>query len=143
MATEQGTVIKIDAGATWVKTVRSSACKGCTARGSCQTVDGSSDMEVEVLNAAGAKVGDRIVLTFETASLMKATFLLYVFPILVLILGAGIGHWFALNLSLEPSVVSVVSGLSFFVISFMIVKTKANRMAKQDRYKPNITKILP
>ena len=100
-------------------------------------------MEVEVLNAAGAKVGDRIVLTFETASLMKATFLLYVFPILVLILGAGIGHWFALNLSLEPSVVSVVSGLSFFVISFMIVKTKANRMAKQDRYKPNITKILP
>ena len=36
-------------------------------------------MEVEVTNTVGAKIGDRIVLYFETSSLLKAAFLLYIF----------------------------------------------------------------
>ena len=49
-------------------------------------------MEVEAFNTADARVGDRIVLNIKTASLLKATFLLYVFPILAMIAGEVLGQ---------------------------------------------------
>ena len=76
MATEKGIVLRTDSEAAWVKTVRSSACEGCTAKGSCHSMGGGNEMEVKALNTAGARAGDRIVLSFETASLLKATFLI-------------------------------------------------------------------
>jgi len=92
VATEQGIVIKTDSSAAWVKTIKTGDCAGCTARGSCHSLGNNADMEVKAINEAGAIAGDRIVLLFETSSLLKATFLLYVFPILLLIIGAAIGQ---------------------------------------------------
>ena len=90
MATERGIVTRTDSRGAWVKTIKTGSCEGCSARGSCHSLSDRGDMEVKAINAAGAKVGDRIVMSFETASLLKATFLLYVFPILLLIIGAAI-----------------------------------------------------
>ncbi|MEJ2099311.1 MAG: SoxR reducing system RseC family protein [Desulfobacterales bacterium] len=77
MATEQGVILRTDSQTAWVKTVRSSGCEGCSAKGSCHTMGGGQDMEVKALNTAGARVGDRIVLSYETPSFLKATFLIY------------------------------------------------------------------
>ena len=142
MATEQGIVIKTDAGAAWVKTVKSGACAGCTARGACHSGSGGGAMEVKAINEAGAKVGDRIVLSFETASLLKATFLLYVFPILLLIAGALIGQETAPYFNYNPSGFSAILGFSFFIAAVVIIKFKANQMAKKNEYTPKIVKIL-
>lgn len=142
MATEQGIVIKTDAGAAWVKTVKSGACAGCTARGACHSGSGSGEMEVKAINQAGAKVGDRIVLSFETASLLKATFLLYVFPILLLIAGALIGQEAAPYFNFNPSGFAAILGFSFFTAAVVIIKFKANQMAKKNEYTPKIVKIL-
>ena len=92
MATEQGVVIKTDAGDAWVKTVKTGACEGCSAKSACHASGSGEEMEVKVINEVGAKAGDRIVLSFDTGSLLKATFLLYIFPILLLLLGAVIGQ---------------------------------------------------
>ena len=142
MATEQGVVLRTDAETAWVKTVRSSACEGCTARGSCHTMGGGNDMEVKALNTAGAGVGDRIVLSFETASLLKASFLIYVFPIILLIVGAALGQMLAPLIAFNPSVLSVLSGFAFFFTALFIIKKRANKMAKKNAYQPKITKIL-
>ena len=141
MATEQGIVIKIDSGAAWVKTVKSGACKGCSARGSCHS-SGGDDMEVNAINMAGAKVGDRIVLSFKTSSLLKVTFLLYVFPILLLLVGALIGQEIAPYVGFNPSGFSAIMGFSLFFAAVFIIKSKANKLAKKDEYRPKITKIL-
>ncbi|MEJ2166242.1 MAG: SoxR reducing system RseC family protein, partial [Desulfobacterales bacterium] len=93
-----------------MKTSKTGACKECSARGSCHSSGGGEEMEVEVINEVGAKVGDRIVLSFETGSLLKATFLLYVFPILLLILGAVIGQETASYLDFNPSGFAAVTG---------------------------------
>lgn len=142
MATEQGVVLRIDSEAAWVKTTRSSACQGCTARKSCHTQSGSQDMEVKALNIAGAREGDRIVLSFETRSLLKATFLIYVFPIIFLIAGAAIGQVLAPLMAFNSSTLSVLLGFAFFFNALFIVKTRANKMAKKNAYQPKITKIL-
>ncbi|MCK4987578.1 MAG: SoxR reducing system RseC family protein, partial [Desulfobacterales bacterium] len=143
MATEQGVVLRTDSGAAWVKTVRSSNCEGCTAKGSCHTMGGGRDMEVKAVNSVGARVGDRIVLSFETAALLKATFLIYVFPIILLIVGAALGQVLAPLIGFSPSALSVLLGFAFFFTALFIVKARANKMAKKNAYQPKITKIIP
>lgn len=142
MATEHGVVTKTESTSAWVKTVKSGACKDCSARGSCHSLSSSDEMEVKAINAAGAKVGDRIVLSFGTSSLFKATFLLYVFPILLLILGAVIGQQIAPSFGMNPSALSAIIGFSFFFAAVPVIKIMANRMAKKNEYKPKIIKIL-
>ena len=103
---------------------------------------GGDDMEVKVINEIGAAEGDRIVLNLRTASLLKATFLLYVFPILVLIAGAIVGQQSAPFFGFNPNGFSVVVGFSFFIAAVLIVKITANRMAKKNEYRPKIVKII-
>ncbi len=142
MATEQGIVTKTDSSAAWVKTIRTGDCAGCTARGSCHSLGNNAEMEVKAINQAGAQVGDRIVLLFETASLLKATFLLYVFPILLLIAGAAIGQEIAPYIDFNPSGLSALTGFSFFIAAVLIIKARANKMALKKEYHPKIVKIL-
>jgi sigma-E factor negative regulatory protein RseC len=99
-------------------------------------------MEVKALNIAGAREGDRIVLSFETKSLLKATFLIYVLPIIFLIAGAAIGQMLAALIALSPSALSVLLGFAFFFTALFIVKSRANKMAAKHAYQPKITKIL-
>lgn len=142
MATEHGIVLRIDSQEAWVKTVKSGSCEGCSARGSCHSLSDSGAMEVNAINEAGAKVGDRIVLSFETSSLLKATFLLYVFPILLLVIGAAIGQETAPFFNFNPSGFSAIIGFSFFFAAVLVIKVKANKMAKKNEYRPKIIKVL-
>ena len=142
MATEKGTVIKIDSRGTWVKTSRTSACEGCSSRGSCHTQSGSGDMEVNALNEIGAAVGDRIMLGIDTGSLLKATFLLYIFPILALMVGAFIGHAVALNFQMDSTHWAVLCGIVFFGCAVLLIRNRANRLAARDDYRPKIIRKL-
>lgn len=142
MATEEGVVIKIESDLARVLTTQSSACKSCSSKHSCSSTEAGKDMEVDAINMAGARVGDRIVLHFETASLLKATFLLYIFPILCMLFGASVGHWFSLKHGLNDSAVSAVAGFLCLILSFALVRTKANKMAQNERYRPKIIKVL-
>lgn len=142
MATEQGVVIRTESKTAWVKTARSSGCDGCSARGSCHASSSSSEMEVKALNEIGAKTGDRIVLSIATGSMLKVTFLLYLFPILLLILGAVVGQGLASHFDLNPSALAAILGLSFFSTAFLLVKAAGNKLAQKNAYQPKITKIL-
>jgi len=142
MATEQGIVIKTDSRTAWVKTIKSASCAGCSAKGSCHSKGAGEEMEVNAINEAGARKGDRIVLSFETSSLLKATFLLYVFPILLLIIGAAIGQEMAPKFDFNPSGFSAIIGFIFFFAALLIIKTAANRLARKNEYRPKIIKIL-
>jgi sigma-E factor negative regulatory protein RseC len=102
----------------------------------------SGEMEVNAINEAGARVGDRIVLSFDTSSLLKATFLLYVFPILLLIIGAGIGQGTAPYFNFNPSAFSAIIGFSFFFAAVLVIKIKANKLARKNEYRPKIIKVL-
>ncbi|MEN8246175.1 MAG: SoxR reducing system RseC family protein [Thermodesulfobacteriota bacterium] len=142
MATEEGIVIKLGEKTAWVKTTRSSACETCDSRGSCHSGEQGKEMEVEVTNSVGAAIGDRIVLYFETSSLLKAAFLLYVFPVLCMLAGAALGHWLSLKYQLNPSLGSATTGFLCLILSFMLVKIRGDRLARKDNYKPRILRIL-
>jgi sigma-E factor negative regulatory protein RseC len=142
MATEEGIVIKIDSQTAWVKTTKTGACEACSARSSCQTMGGGKEMEVEAINRAGAKVGQKVVLSFDTSPLLKATFLLYVFPIIAMVVGAFIGQKMAAFLNFDPSMVSALMGFSFFGLTLLFVKSRGNKLAKKDEYQPKVIRII-
>jgi len=142
MATEKGIVIKIDSSTAWVKTTKTHACKGCAARGYCNVMGGGNEMEVEAINYAGAKVGEKVVISFETSPLLKATFMLYVLPVLFLMAGAFIGNKMAPFFNFDASTLSVITGFLFFGLIIIFLKSKGNKLAKKDEYRPKVIKIL-
>jgi len=143
LATEEGVVIKLGDTKTtaWVKTKKSAACESCASKSSCNTMGGSNDMEVESVNTAGAKKGDRVVLSFKSSSLLKATFLLYVFPVLCMLAGAIAGQESASHFGFGPSGFSAIVGFLCFFVSILFVKVKGNKLAEKKHYKPEIIRI--
>ena len=142
MATEEGVVKQADNATAWVTTTRTAACESCGAKSSCHSLGGGKEMEVEALNPAGAQAGDRVVLGFDTSSLLKAAFLLYVFPVLCLVGGALIGTRLAPRLDIDASLAAAIFGFALFGLVIFYVRAKGNRLARQDRYRPKIIRII-
>jgi len=141
LAYEQGIVTALTDTGAWIKTQKNSACAACSARHSCKT-DGGEEAKVEVRNNVNARLGDRVVIHFNTASLLKAAFLLYVVPILGLLAGAGIGQKIAQLYAIEGSLPAVLAGFSCFAATVFWVKIRANQLSDQDSYQPRITRII-
>ncbi|MFZ5564545.1 MAG: SoxR reducing system RseC family protein [Thermodesulfobacteriota bacterium] len=144
MATEEGIVIRVSGAGTWIRTVRATACDHCTSRDTCKTIGGGNDMEVEVANPVDARVGDRVMVSFQTASLLKATFLIYMFPIICLMIGAGIGVRLSQEgvFAMDQSSLSALTGFGAFVLAVIYVRIRGNRMAREDQYRPSIIRVL-
>jgi sigma-E factor negative regulatory protein RseC len=139
---EEGVVIKADAQTAWIKTTKTGACSECSAKSSCHTMGGGKDMEVKAINDIGAVIGDRVVIGFETSSLLKASFLIYIFPVLGLIVGAAVGQEMAPMIGLNGAAASPLAGLLFFSLAFLIIRRKGNQLAKQNQYRPKVIRIL-
>ena len=97
---------------------------------------------MEVVNPVQAQVGDRILLNIDSASLLKASFLIYVFPILCMLAGAGLGQWVGLASGLNPSWTSPLLAALSFCGAFIFMKFKGNRLAQTDAYKPKIVRVI-
>jgi sigma-E factor negative regulatory protein RseC len=80
-------------------------------------------------------------MSIETASLLKATFLLYVFPILAMIGGALVGHTVATMRGSDPSGLSALCGFLFFGLAFIVIRIAGRRLSKNASYKPEIIKV--
>lgn len=144
MATEEGIVIKVDSSTAWVKCTKSAACESCKAKGFCNTMGGggTDDVEIEAINTVGAKIDDRVTISFETSSLLKVSFLVYMVPVLFLILGVVIGDKIAPMLNYDQTIFSIVVGFLFLVAAFFFVKAKGKVLSTKEEYKPKIIRIL-
>ncbi len=145
MATSEGIVTKVYSSTAWVKCAKSAACESCSAKGFCDTMGGSGsndDVEVEAINAVGAKVDDRVTISFETSSLLKVSFLVYMVPVLFLILGVVIGDKIAPIFNYDQSIFSVLVGFLFLLAAFFFIKAKGKELSKKDEYQPKIIRIL-
>lgn len=141
MATEQGVVVRIDAAGAWVKTVRSEACDSCSSKDACHTMGGGREVEVPVLNPIGARVGDRVVVKLETSPLLKATFLVYMFPVLLLVIGAATGEWISRSAGLGSPLPSTLLGFGSLAAGLFFMRRIARRLAEKAEYRPRITRV--
>jgi sigma-E factor negative regulatory protein RseC len=142
LTTEEGIVIKHQPGIAWVKTQKTGACESCSAKSCCSTLGGGKEMEMETIDTVGTGVGDKVLVGFETSSLLKASFLLYIFPILCMIVGAVVGQKTAQSVQVNPSALSAVFAFLFLFLSFFVIRKTGNRLAMKNSYKPKVIRIL-
>lgn len=144
MAVEEGVVVRQDATGTWVRTVRSGSCAACASRGACHALGGGheGEAEVAVLNPVGAKPGDTVAVKLETPAFLKATFVVYLFPVLMLLAGAGLGQWAAAAYGLSSPLPAAGAGFGALALGLIIMRAVAVRLAARPAYRPRIVRIL-
>ena len=142
MATEEGIIIQVNQDTAILKTRQMTACESCSEKETCHSTGGGKKiMEVEAVNTVNAQVGDIVMVTFETGRLFMLSFLLYVFPIILMIIGALIGENMAHDFNANPSAVSALVGFAFFFAAMTVVKLMDSKARKTGKYRPEIIKI--
>lgn len=141
MRREKGIVTKTAShGRAWVETIRTSACEGCASKESCH--GSGKAMEVCAINDAGAKVGDRVMISIGTGTLIKMSLLAYIFPVFALMAGATLGNILAPSFNINPSLSSGIGGFGSLAIAFLVIRLCEGRIARGDIYTPRITHII-
>ena len=138
MVTENGIVIDANASLAKIRATRSGACQSCSSKSSCGISDGNDNKEVIVTvnNTLNVQKGDYVVLGMKSSPFLIIAFLLYVFPIILMIIGALIGNEIALIMGQSSNLLSVLTGASFFVLSYIFIRMKSKSMSDKDAYKP-------
>ncbi|MCK5542883.1 MAG: SoxR reducing system RseC family protein [Desulfobacterales bacterium] len=142
MVKEEGVVTSATKSIAWVKTIRTSACDACEAKKNCEILNSKNSMHFEVKNTLNAEKGDRVVVGIQTKSLLFLTFMLYVFPVFLLLIGAVTGKSLAPFLKTDQNLTSMFFGFTLFFFAVFIIKKINNRVAQNWRYKPFLIKIF-
>lgn len=143
MIKEQGVVTRIDASHAFVKTTRPHACEACSSKQSCSDSGRFKDITVTVKNTLNVKRGDHVVLGIETRPMIFLSFLLYVFPIICLIIGAVIGNAMAPSFHQDPSLTSIIVGFVFLGLAFGLIRLKHSTLSQKKSFKPFLIRKSP
>lgn len=137
-----GQIISTDGKIAIVEVKRSSACgEKC---GSCSGGCSSTGIYVDAENRINGKQGQLVKIEIETKTIMKAAFLAYTLPLIMLVIGVVSGsyvHGF-LGLSISTEVFSFLFGLALMLIAYGVVKFFDIAYASQNKIEYTITKIL-
>ncbi len=142
MVKEEGVVTSATESIAWIKTVRTTACDTCSAKKNCEILNSKDSMHFEVKNTLNAEKGDRVVVGVQTKSLLFLTFMLYVFPVFLLLIGALTGKSIASVLNTDQNLTSMFFGFSLFFLAVFIIKKINNKVSQNWKYKPFLVKIF-
>ena len=113
-----------------VRFQRSAQCSHC---GACLTA-GEHEMEIELENSVGAKVGDRVTVSLAPKRVVQASLLAYAVPLVLLIAGVWLG-------SLISELAALIFGVCACGIGYLILRL-FEKKSKKNRFRPQIEKIL-
>jgi sigma-E factor negative regulatory protein RseC len=140
MIEEEARVTATEGDFAWVEKERRAACDGCAVNKGCGTavlskVLGRRRARVRALNAAGARVGDEVVIGIREQALVQGSVLVYAVPLLALLVGAALGA----QLGGGSEGLSVLLGMGGLGLSLLWVHRYATRRLSRDtRYQPVI-----
>ena len=100
-------------------------------------------VEAETINTAGAKEGDRVLIRIKAKSLLKTSFIFYMFPAIALLVGSFYGMDIGKKYYEDPELISILGGAIAFIISFIIVKFISMYIKGKKDYMSEVIKILP
>jgi sigma-E factor negative regulatory protein RseC len=120
-------------------TTREDACEHCSARDTCHAVGGTgANATVRAINTVDAQVGDTVTIAMASTTLLKASFLIYMVPVLALIGGILIGFLVNSLVGINESVaVGISSGLCL-VAAFVWLRKKGKDLGQRTEYIPQI-----
>lgn len=135
-----GVVESVNGNKATVSLSRSTACGDC---GACQMGKENLNRQVDALNPVGAKIGDRVTMEMADNTVLKAAFIVYIVPLIVLILGM-VFTYFTLNyfhITEKVELYGFFVGLIGMAISFLIIKKREKKLTEQGELIISIVKI--
>ena len=132
---EVGYVVEQNDDITKIKLGRHSECKNC---GACP---GNNNLIVSVNNPIGAKVGDKVCVQMPQDNIVPSVYIVYIQPLLLVFMGAIIGYLVSVYTHKSATVLEVVFGAIFFIISIIFIKV-ADKKAGKSNNLPTIIKII-
>jgi sigma-E factor negative regulatory protein RseC len=127
--TEQGIVVKSEDGITEIELLSNENCEECSAKLFCKPREDSARI-LQVTEPAKLKEGDLVSISISGKSLLLASFNLYLYPLLILIVSILIGTIQFSN-SNQPELYSLATGIILVMIYyfafFKISKTTARK----------------
>jgi len=144
MLEEEGRVTAVDGVYAFVAATPSSACEGCSQKGTCHVLGGSGEMIIKASNDVRAEVGDRVKVAISSKTFFKASAVIYLLPVAALIAGGVFGKSIAphLSLNIQSETVSAVFGFTSLVISFIAVRLLSHKIGESEADKARIIKVL-
>ncbi len=143
MIEEEGIVIQTFDDKAKVRTLRSSACEGCAAASFCNPEKGT-EMIIEVVNNIHAKVGERVKIGLKPGVYLKASFLVYMVPIITFIIGAIIGKELAVYISYskDSDLFAIIIGAILLIPTFIAMRLYNRKIEKDRTYQPVILEVM-
>ena len=115
-------MVEVQPGRARVQTRRSGACESCKARGGCSGLGGGRDARVWVTDTLGVGEGDEVLIAVPEGTVVRASLLLYLLPVLALLGGAVLGNRLAPGLGLPADLGAAVLGAGAMAVAFGLAR---------------------
>lgn len=127
-----GVVAAVEDGMASVRFTRSRMCKHC---GVCLTT-GDGQMEVRVENILGAQAGDTVEVSLAASSMLTASALCYIFPLVGLLVGVLLGARIS-------EMAALLLGLGCCGVCFLVLYLLDRRVFRRSRrFVPKLVNII-
>lgn len=137
MLVEQGTIVEIGDSGLLVQVINQSTCGTCAAQKGCgqgvlaKYLSGSQFVRVALRHrpTSDFHVGEQVELGIEESAMLRAAFLVYLVPLLLLVAGAAIGNQFS-------ELFAILLGLAGLIIGGIYVRKQGLKKVDDPRYSP-------
>lgn len=141
---QMGQVIRLQNGKESLAVVQISRPTACGSCGACQVGEESLEVQVSCLNEAGAKVGDWVSLEMGFGNVIKAAFIAYTIPLILLVVGILVGYQF-FGLFLDENLRELAAfGFALLLtgIGYLGIRSWDQKQRQNKSYQSVITKIF-
>ena len=99
-------------------------------------------METSAPNILSAKIGDQVEIETETTNILKASFIIYTFPLILFIIGTFLGYLISSYTLFKDwsNTVGFIFGVLFMAFSYFIIKKREGNLSKDQAFKPDVYK---
>jgi sigma-E factor negative regulatory protein RseC len=136
MKTEQGLVIEVDNDIAKIRVGRHSDCKNC---GACP---GDNSIIISANNVVGAKPGQRVAFEMKDVNVLRAAFVVFIFPLIAAFIGVLLGMFIGDYLQQDGFYYEIFGGIITFALSLIFVKAFDKAEKASAKSQPVIVEIL-
>ena len=146
MMREEGIVVGLDGPYALISCERKKSCGGCSGEQSCGVLSGGlgkKGVEIRAHNPLHAEIGERVVLEIGERYFLRASFLVYVVPILSLIAVGSLARSLALSWpGADAESLGALGGLVAMALSFYGLHRYSAHLRDDSDQQPVISQIL-
>ncbi|MCD3217093.1 SoxR reducing system RseC family protein [Clostridium botulinum C] len=139
--TEVGYITSVNGKYASVNFKRKSGCGDNCA--TCKAACKASAITTDIENTVGGKVGDKVKVEMEQKTFDRMVFLVYIFPLIMMICGIGIGTVIFSSAGYKNyEMLSFLLGIVALAISYVILHYFNKKNAKKNNYSLRIIEVI-